>query len=71
MAGRIRNEIPARLPTQVTVASRCNQYVSASAQVGGVALMVEYSWELESLLLERELASPLQEPQVGYRLVLL
>ena len=39
MAGRISNEIAARLPTHVTVASMCNQYVSASAQVGGVVIM--------------------------------
>ena len=68
MAGRMRNEIPARLPTQVTVASRCNQYVSASAQVGGVVIMEQEYWELESLLVEQaEPAYLLEAPQAGYR----
>jgi hypothetical protein len=39
MAGRMRKEMLARLPIQVTVASKCNQYVSASAQDGGVVIM--------------------------------
>ncbi len=34
--GQNKKETPARLPTQVTVASRCSQNVSANAQEGGV-----------------------------------
>src|SRR5215211_2641136 len=39
MAGRTRKEILARLPIQVTVASKCSQYVSANAQAGGAEIM--------------------------------
>jgi hypothetical protein len=39
MAGSTSREMPARLPIQATVASKCSQYVSARAQEGGVVSM--------------------------------